>query len=508
MTTRRPVRSLAICALAALPTALASPAPAQLIAIKTAPVAQGDQFDIFPSENSGMAGLSIAVADPLADPFVNPAKAGRRRGGSFFGSPTFYRVSNQAGGGRTLPLGALFRSDSWYGGLALAVQEVDAARRELPFIEAPGILPHGPVQTQPGFGPRERAHGNRYAFGMLGKLLPERGLSFAGSVLWARLNAVDGVDLLYAGSRGIDQFGGSVDVRLGVLKDWDAERSLEAIFVHNRFGMTHDVTYAERFWDPGQQRIVELPRVEHNVDRTNTWGLHLEYERPLGASAWRIGGLVTGNLLSHPKIPNYEIMSIPRDPGRSHAYNVGVGIANVQGAATIGVDAIYEPVWSHTWADAEAPIETSHGTTIPAGDKTIENHFRFSNALLRVGVTQDLAIGARARAASVQLGMTVRSIRYWLDQYDHVQAFGRSQQERWTEWMPAWGASLRFPDVELRYRGRLTLGTGRPGVAPRDNFALASAAARSTILVAPSGPLTLDEVRVVSHQFSVSLPVR
>jgi hypothetical protein len=30
----------------------------------------------------------------------------------------------------------------------------------------------------------------------------------------------------------------------------------------------------------------------------------------------------------------------------------------------------------------------------------------------------------------------------------------------------------------------------------------------SNILVAPSGPLTLDKVRVLSHQISLSLPLR
>jgi hypothetical protein len=30
----------------------------------------------------------------------------------------------------------------------------------------------------------------------------------------------------------------------------------------------------------------------------------------------------------------------------------------------------------------------------------------------------------------------------------------------------------------------------------------------SNILVAPSGPLTLSEVRVITHQISLSLPIR
>ena len=47
---------------------------AQLISVKSVPVAEGDQFTIFPSQNISMGGVSIALDDPLLDPFLNPAK--------------------------------------------------------------------------------------------------------------------------------------------------------------------------------------------------------------------------------------------------------------------------------------------------------------------------------------------------------------------------------------------------------------------------------------------------
>src|ERR1041384_4581143 len=46
---------------------------AQLISIKTVPIAQGDQFDIFPSQHRGMGGVSLALADTLLDPLRYPA---------------------------------------------------------------------------------------------------------------------------------------------------------------------------------------------------------------------------------------------------------------------------------------------------------------------------------------------------------------------------------------------------------------------------------------------------
>src|SRR5205085_12327021 len=119
-----------------------------------------------------------------------------------------------------------------------------------------------------------------------------------------------------------------------------------------------------------------------------------------------------GNLMSHPKIPNYEIMSIPRDPGHSHAYQVGIGVARTNGPATFGLDAVYEPIWSETYAAAAAPTETAAGDTIPLGGKTIENRFRFSNALFRMGVGRELTFGGRPHAAAWQLGLAAHAIHY------------------------------------------------------------------------------------------------
>src|SRR3954469_17641918 len=73
-----------------------APLGAQLIQVKTLPIADGDQWRFFPSANIGLGGLSIALRDSLLDPFENPATGARideRRGGIFFGSPTVYSVS-------------------------------------------------------------------------------------------------------------------------------------------------------------------------------------------------------------------------------------------------------------------------------------------------------------------------------------------------------------------------------------------------------------------------------
>ncbi|HZI21395.1 MAG TPA: hypothetical protein VFD76_02730 [Gemmatimonadales bacterium] len=490
--------------------AVAGTPRAQLITIKTVPIAQGDQFDIYPSMNQGMGGVAIALPDTLLDPFRTPERGGRLTQARFFGAPTVYAISSNTGGGRTLPVTAFTPLGSWYAALSLAVQEVDPSRAPGSVLTGPpppGVLVQAPQPIQVT-QPTPQSHGNAYVFALVGKTLPEPKLSLAASFSWARLNAMDGVDLLYPGSQSIDQFSHAVDVRLGLLKQWAGDRALDAVLLHNHFGMSQDVTYLDLFWDPGTQSVLQRPRVEHELDRTDTWGLHLQYERPLTDTGWRIGWIATGNLMTHPKIPNYELMNIPRDPGRSQGYQVGVGVARTRGPATFGLDAVYEPIWSHTWAAAAAPTATSAGDTIPVGGMTIENRFHFSNFIFRMGIGRDVGIGGRTRGGTWQLGVAARTVHYWLTQRDLVQGATRAQEEWWVEWTPTWGFTLRFPELELRYSGRVTKGTGRPGTQAVTGFLADPAALRSgDLLVAPNGPLTLDGVSVVTHQVSLSLPL-
>src|SRR5207244_3530276 len=375
----------AVCSIAFLVVVV--PAGAQVIPIKTIPIAQGDQFQIYPSNNLGLGGVSIALADSLGDPFANPATTARLRGSWIFSAPTVYSVSRRAGGGRSLPLAMLARQATWYGGLALVLHRVD---------------------------------------------------------------------LLYSGSIRVKQTGHAIDVRMGAWKEWPGERgarSLEAIVLHNRFAATHNVLYADQVWDPALQRTVAQLRTDQNFDHTNTWGAQLKYQIPLATPGWRIGWILTVNRATHPKLPNYEITNvavIPWDPGRSYAYDLGVGLSKVLGRETFGVDALYEPIRSYTWADAIAPTATLGGDTIATGGKTVENRFRFSNAVFRIGVGRDIDL------EGLQFGLMMRSICYRLEQTNHVELTQRALRTGWLEWTPTWGLTLRFPDLELRYRGRVT----------------------------------------------------
>jgi hypothetical protein len=499
---RSPSRAIIVACALLVPAAIA---PAQLIQIKTVPVAQGDQFDIFPSRNWAMGGVSIALRDPLLDPFVNPATAARVNGGFVAGTPGMFSVSENAGGGRTLPVSVITNSRSWFGGLSLALQEIDGGRRFGDPVLRGGGLELSSIAPEAPDPPSARTHGNRFAFALVGTTLERLGVSLGASAQWAELNGVDGVDFLYARSDEVAQFGHVVDARIGMVKEWAGDRSLEATLLHNRFDMTHDVRYSDFFWDPAQQRIVTRPRMEHNEDRTNTWGAHLEYDQPIPGTAWRAGARLTANLASHPKIPNYEIMNIPRDPGRSRAYDVGIGFARSEGGTTFGIDAILEPIRSHTWADAATALPTAGGDTLAAGARTIENWFRFSNAILRLGFTEEHPVDESDAVVALQLGLALRAIHYTLHQVDHVQRSERRLRESWREWMPTWGFRWEMPRLTIAYRGSITAGTGRPGVT--NGGPVLGVDAASSVLVAPSGPVSLGNVNVVSHQLSISLPI-
>ncbi len=520
----RPTRLLVPAALAALLAGLV-PGPthparlfAQIIQIKTLPIADGDQWQIFPSANHALGGLSIALHDSLLDPFVNPAKGSRvseGRRGLFFGSPTFYSLSKNAGGGRTLPLGGIVRSGATFGGLALAVQEIDTIRtsQQVFFPTEPLVIGGDGTPLPPAVTPPRR---NEFAFATLGRRFERAGLSVGVSALWSHLNAVDGVDMLYAGSRSIDQHGGTLDLRLGVLKEFARGRTLEGILLHDSFDMTHDVTWADQVWDPNARTFTSRARLDRNRDRTDTWGMHLGASQPLGDAAWRIGAIVTGNLMSHPSLPNYQVAqvrSIPWDPGYTTAFDLGVGVAKVEGPTTFGAEAILEPIRTHTWGDASDSIVTPSGT-IPVGGRTTENWFRFANAILRVGAAEEVpleTLNTTLKALRLEAGLALRSIAYTLDQTDHTTLTSRTQNVSWMEWTPTWGLVLRFADLEVRYSGGVTTGTGRPGVVstPFPGIADSGVAFGGQNFIAPPGvSTTLTGVAVTTHRLSVSVPIR
>lgn len=489
------------CQIIALLFFLPTISPAQLISVKSVPVAATEQFLVVPSQNLGMGGVSIAMDDPSMDPFVNPAKGARLSGVYLFSAPVFGNITNENGGVRTLPLGALLGSGRWFGGMSLAVQQLSGPERsELInwrmagdfFVNSSSLL-------------ASQNSNNLYATGLIGTKLSGSGLSIAASVSWAGLEAIQGVNFLYGNSSGIDQHGHVVDYRLGLLREKPGQPSFEVLLLHNRIKMTHDVYYGGWFWAGDVGNSVIRTQLVRNLDQTNTWGLHLGSMLPLGSDDSRAGLIFTVNHKSHPKIPNYELMNIPRDPGNTWAFNFGAGLAKVNDSSAVGMDLIFEPIWSNTWADAAEPVTTERGMIIPAGGKTVENHFRFNNFLVRLGLS------GMGKTAGFQLGLQARFIHYRLEQKNFIADTRRSQKEFWAEWTPSIGFHLNLSSMQIRYNGCLTAGTGQPGVDGAfvtPGTRSADLAAANNFIVAPSGDLTLQGAAVLTHQISVAVKLQ
>jgi len=487
---------------------------AQLVQVKTVPVASGDQFLFFPSRNLAMGSVGLAFSDTLGDPFSNPATGARIRESIFFGSPTYYGISSRNGSGRSLPVGAFFTRGDWFGGGALSLQELKGAKRIQAFWPAMADSRYWAssyrVWPDPTQDLSEASARNLYAFGTVGIRFPRSGVSVGISASYADLDAVDGVDLLYAQAQDIRQSGHVSDLRIGLLKEWDRGRALELLLVHNQVRVRHEVTYLNLVWEPIPPDTFPLPqwrtREDVNLDHTDTWGANLAYRKPLNPNGWSIGWSLTANRKDHPKIPNYEIQNIPRDPGDTWAYALGIGVAKTEGPGRFGVDVYLEPIRSDTWADAAADTMDINGKPIPSGAKTVENDFLFTNALVRMGGAVDY------KAATFRAGLQVRSISYELDQFDRIQLVKRNQDESWMEWTPSVGASLKLSGLEIQWVTRVTTGTGRPGTSWTPGR-IAEAAGdfamdHPDFILAPSGPLTLQDARVTTHQLSVVIPMR
>ncbi|MFB6230208.1 MAG: hypothetical protein ABEL04_03540 [Salinibacter sp.] len=473
---------------------------AQLVPVKTVPVATGSQFQLHPSHARGMGDVRLAVEDTLGDAFVNPATVARLDGTWAFSAPSHYTITGEDGGARTLSVGVLVNWGRWFGGIGGALQHLSSGSQSLRRAPFPGPR-FATTQRPEEFSRRplrETSAENQYLTLLGGRQLSDQ-WALAGEVRWAGLQAMEGVDLMYPGNQGLRQDGHRLDVRVGALREW-GEQSLRVLLLHNRVDMQHDVRRVEYVESETDDEPMRRVRWERHHDRTNTWGLHLEYVRPLGSEGWRLGTVLTGNRKAHPKIPNYNLMNIPRDPGTSWASNVGVGVSHSGAHTTVGADLLFAPIVSETWANAQERIEQPNGGIILPGERTVVNDFTFANTTLRTGL--------RHRQAwwELQVGLNVRTIRYWLTQNDRVQQSKRDQYEDWSEWTLTWGGSAELGILTLRYTGDLTLGTGQPGVAAGPVLAAESAFA-SNFPVAPRGPLAVRESQVFTHQVSLILPI-
>ena len=469
---------------------------AQSISPRTVPVQMSQQFDIIPSDRAAMGRVSIALDDALLDPFVNPAKATRLKAGTLSVAPYFHSQSESRGGGRTFPISGIATTGKWAFGGLFALQQLDRTR----------LSWNAPLS--------EQSASNQYVTGMIARRLGG-GFAVGASAYVATLEAEQGIDQLYSGSDRILQEGSAGDARVGVTRQWGQGQNFEVILLRSRFDMTHDVHWAgfRQFTAPGV--FTQVPeRTEHNRDHTTTWGAHSEYSKPVGAEGWKLGVLGTVNRLSHPKIPDYrinDVITVPRDPGHTWAYNAGVGMSRAFGSATFGFDVVMEPMYSTTWAEAERDTVTPRGVTIPKGGHTVDNRFRFSNSLLRFGFEHMAPPTDSATHFGVQFGLGVNSIRYRLWQTDQVRDASRVQREQWMEWTPSLGFKLRGAGYEIRYALSMTCGAGgecMPCVLGCGDDVTVAAPNSGGVIAAPTAALRFNGGRVTTQRLTISLRIR
>jgi hypothetical protein len=474
-------------------------AAAQNITLKTLPIPTGEQFLLFPSLALGMGGVGIALDDPVGAPFANPAR--RLVGGAahVFATPTFYGESRGMVGGRSLPLAALFAGERLHGAFAVAIQELDDAPWCCRWFGGPGSdLIDG-------------ARSNTYLFGSLGARLGER-TSVGVSAFHADLGAVDGVNLLYAQAAGIEQDGELVELRAGLAHDFGEERTLEATLTNTRLDMRHDVHYVEWRWlcdpwqppPPGQRCEPAVRRWDElNEDRTVTWGTRLLYRQPLDEVS-QVGFLLAGSTKAHPKIPNYNVVNIPRDPGNSTVFNIGAGLSHRDGPLKAALEVVFEPGRSHTWAFADTVVELPSGARLQPGDKTVDNEFTFRNMSVALGMDRD---GERF---GFQLGLRVRQIGYTLEQQHFLAEVERRTKESWAEWSPSWGAAWHLGALDLRYTGRFTARGFPDGCffgCERLNVGPVADAVGVDFVVGATQPVQMADYRVTTHRITLSMPI-
>ncbi|GJQ21675.1 MAG: hypothetical protein HBSIN02_20300 [Bacteroidia bacterium] len=438
-----------------------------------------------------MGGVSIALEDSLADPFVNPAAGSLVKGVRASTSPMMYGVGFESGArstvNTTIPIGVVLGGERYFGGLTWA-RQVLSSKEQVSF-PIPFSLPWGQTSGE--------SNSNTYTFWMAGMNIPGTAFSVGLSAFWADLNAVDGVQYLYSTRDELTQRGSIATYRLGFKGSWDGGRSFEAVLAHQVTDMRHLLsTSTVGPWMPFDNSIT-LPTLRAEEDKTLAYGLHLEYSQPLNA-VWRIGGILTGTIKTHPKIPNYELMNIPRDPGNSTAWNVGIGLSSKGSSAMFGIDVVYEPVKSETWAEEEVlvmPVEEMYGDFAPVTRtmRTIENFFEFSNYHLRFGV--------QSLVRDFGVGLHFHRISYDMKQADHRAGSIRRQKESWTEITFSVGFGFAFWGGQVKYLGLADFGTGRPGlgggIVPTAGFDLAT-----DFLVAPQSAIVVDNAVILTHQIS------
>jgi len=483
---------------------------AQWIPIRTVPLIATDQGDFSPSIARGMGNLSFILDDPLRDPFLNPAKAGTLNRTFVFTSPirnswsndegravgTFWSSSQYKGSiTNSLPFGTFGSWGDFFGGVVVAYQGL-ASERVTTTLPSPLVAPT-PVYS--GSSTQNDLGSNAHLFGLIGHRFPSSGISVGGSISWANYSAIDGVQLLYPGSTDIEQDGWSLESKVGIVADIADESKLEFLAGRGIFKATHQVM-SETF---GRGPIPFISVIETNSDERRDWLLHGGYSRLINDS-WKVGLIATVNWKDHPNLPNYRLTDIPRDPGTSVAYNFGIGASWSRDNLFWGLEYIYEPIRSNTWAEFGEGGQVIFPPAIyPSDFKTIENFFDFSNHIIRVGHRGSSE--EKWKWLEYRFGAQFHIYSYSLTQNDNILKTSRFFETDWLETTLSGGLTAHIGQVDLMYTLQLVFGNGTVGNDHTffTNTGELGASNAPDFLIAPAGDLVVDDITLVTQQIAV-----
>lgn len=466
----------------------------QEIHLRTVPLAAGNQADFYPSLSRGMGNLSIAFDDPLSDPLINPSKTYRLKGLKLFFSPTRNTWSNEDGRAvftssgsakylgtaiNSIPFGLFLNKDNFFTGGIISYQSYSSERS----------IPNNWLSNN---NTKYDVGNNVYLFGLAGTYLPELKLSIAGSISWSEVKAIDGINLLYPGSIDIIQDGRSLNYKIGLLGELSGQDQLEFVIGRSTFRSSHEVTYGLSNWRMVDD-LISGYRTELNKDESKGWVIHTKYNHSF-TEKLKIGAIFTVNWKEHPKIPNYALANIPRDPGNSTAYNIGAGIVKTGERTQLGFEYIYEPMTSYTWAEAGTDF------TLPPTFKTVENFFDFYNHIFRGGIYSHTDLSW----LDYRLGVQLHFNKYNLKQNDNILNTSRTADENWLETTLSGGLTLNISNFQILYSLQVILGNGivgieGGGIAFQDTF---SRGMESDFLIAPYGSLVVEDIPLITQQIS------
>ncbi len=473
----------------------------QALPVKTIPLLTMEQFIMTPSYRVGMGGVSIAVDDELGDAFANPARmpaldknlyflAPRYNGWTLSQLPRLFfpvlePIANMEGGFRSsslvaIPAGVLKQSGPEAGlksAVALSV--------------APEWLRYDDGGTLFGSGLHFNALNLPFMALAAGKV-PWTDFFIGCGLSGVLVKGVDGVGMLYPGALSLEQSGYVLNSRVGLYRHGRRGGQLDMLVAGHSFGVQHKAKY-----DDGGSAS--------NKDTNYGLKAAAAYDRPLGGG-YRAGMAMEWSWRYHPKIPDYPLSGVPRDPGITRALDMGLGLSWLDDETLMAIDAIFERVDGRTWVAAETSTERDDGSNIPRGEPVLWNNYLFTNGLLRLGVETRLREDLR-----VQLGSQIRTYRVDYTRKDEItgDSLFVKRQGQWAELVLTGGAVLTREPWEWIYSLQVVNGNGIPGRTgwwwmPRLNgtkFAYADAFG-ADFYIPPLG-VGIEPVPVLMHQVTL-----